>query len=179
MNDEPKWFHVIICTYGSWLPGDPRGFRTRNHREHVEGDYKNPPPAGVYDARLARTRKLLKQPPVVFPPEWRPIIGAALRERLEQEGATVISLSVGGQHAHIQAKMPPVLVDHWVGLAKRHVTFTLHERGWSGLVWAKGNNVKPIKDRTHQGNVFGYIGDHIREGAWVWTFRDLQEKARG
>jgi hypothetical protein len=30
-------------TYGTWLPGDPKGFRTRHHREHIEGDYKKPP----------------------------------------------------------------------------------------------------------------------------------------
>jgi hypothetical protein len=44
--DDPSfaWFHAIITTYGAWLDGDARGFRTRHHREHVEGDYKNPPP---------------------------------------------------------------------------------------------------------------------------------------
>jgi hypothetical protein len=34
-----RWYHVIISTYGGWLHGDPRGFRTRHHRAHVEGDY--------------------------------------------------------------------------------------------------------------------------------------------
>ena len=43
---EPRWFHVTAHTYGAWLAGDARGFRTRHHREHVEGDYKHPPPAG-------------------------------------------------------------------------------------------------------------------------------------
>lgn len=37
------WYHIMCHTYGTWLPGDPRGFRTRHHREHVEGDYKSPP----------------------------------------------------------------------------------------------------------------------------------------
>ena len=44
-----RWFHVILGTYGSWLPGDPRGFRTRHHRDHVDGDYKSPPPPGIYE----------------------------------------------------------------------------------------------------------------------------------
>lgn len=30
------WFHCIATTYGAWLYGDSRGFRTRHHREHVE-----------------------------------------------------------------------------------------------------------------------------------------------
>ena len=32
------WYHVTGGTYGSWLPGDPRGWRARGRREHVDGD---------------------------------------------------------------------------------------------------------------------------------------------
>jgi hypothetical protein len=41
------WYHVVVHVYGSWLRGDPRGWRARHHREHVDGDYKNPPPGVV------------------------------------------------------------------------------------------------------------------------------------
>src|SRR2546425_7588419 len=58
------WFHVTTHTYGTWLPGDPRGFRTRHHREHVEGDYKNPPPKGAYDKLWQRSKDLMKRHPV-------------------------------------------------------------------------------------------------------------------
>ena len=61
MDDSRKWFHCTTHTYGAWLYGDPRGFRTRHHREHVEGDYKNPPPKGKYDRQYQRSKKLLKQ----------------------------------------------------------------------------------------------------------------------
>jgi hypothetical protein len=177
MEPSPRWFHVIVSTYGSWLPGDPRGFRTRHHREHVEGDYKNPPTPGIYDDRHARSRHLLKQPPVVFPAAVRPVVGVALHERLVQEGAEVICLSVGGQHAHVQARMPPAATDHWVGLAKRHVTFVLRDRGWEGRVWGKRGKVTPIRDRPHQENVFHYIRRHAWEGAWVWCIWDGEPKA--
>ena len=64
MADDRTWFHVTTHTYGAWLYGDPRGFRTRHHREHVEGDYKNPPPPGTYAAKYERSKRLLKQDPV-------------------------------------------------------------------------------------------------------------------
>ena len=57
-------YHLIWGTYGSWLPGDPRGFRTRRHREHVEGDYKHPPPPGLYEGLHAYATDSLKKPPV-------------------------------------------------------------------------------------------------------------------
>ena len=50
-DDNRVWYHVVLSTYGSWLYGDKRGFRTRHHREHVDGDYKNPPSLGKYGSQ--------------------------------------------------------------------------------------------------------------------------------
>jgi hypothetical protein len=49
MTPDGAWYHIMLTTSGDWLYGDARGFRTRHHREHVEGDYKNPPPPGIYE----------------------------------------------------------------------------------------------------------------------------------
>ncbi len=171
-QDDRRWFHVTAHTYGAWLYGDPRGFRTRHHREHVEGDYKNPPPKGAYDDLAERSRRSMKQPAVVLGPEWRAVVGEGFRDRLEQEGAMVLCVAVGGQHVHALAKMPPACARNWVGLAKRHVTFVMHDREWEGLVWAKRSKETPVKDQKHQQNVFKYILRHAEEGAWVWSFRD-------
>jgi len=57
-----RWLHCILGTYGSWLPGEPRGFRTRHHREHVEGNYRNPPPPGLYEHRHEHARELMRHP---------------------------------------------------------------------------------------------------------------------
>ena len=173
MDDiEPRWFHCTTHTYGAWLYGDGRGFRTRHHREHVEGDYKNPPPPGMYDEELARSKRLLKQPPVVLAPDWRPIFGAALRNKLLTLGAQVLCVSMGSTHAHILAKMPPGPVPReWVGRAKKHSNFIGKEHGWTGKLWAVRGKVIPITDRGHQLNAFHYILAHVRERAWVWDFR--------
>ena len=72
---EGFWVHFVETVYGAWLYGDARGFRTRHHREHVEGDYKAPPPAEKYNDRRQRSAASLKQPPVVLEPAWRPIVG--------------------------------------------------------------------------------------------------------
>ena len=168
MEQELQWFHLIVSTYGSWLHGDARGFRTRHHREHVEGDYKNPPPSGMYAGRERRSRESLKQPPAVFAPEQRPLVGAALRDKLQQLGAFVLCFSVSGQHAHVLAKLPAVLARDWLGKAKRHAWFELRDHcGWIGQMWGKRGNEMRVRDRAHQLNVYGYIIDHASEGAWV------------
>src|SRR6516165_1014161 len=115
---EPRWFHLTTHTYGAWLYGDARGFRTRHHREEVEGDYKNPPPPGMYEHKLERSRQLLKQEPVTLSVQWRRVFGAALRDKLQMLGAQLLCVSMSSTHAHVLAKMPPGAVPRdWLGRA--------------------------------------------------------------
>src|SRR5262245_35779793 len=101
MEQPFLWYHHVLTTYGAWLYGDERGFRTRHHREHIEGDYKNPPPPGMYAHLLERSQQYLKQEPVVLLSELRSVVGNALRERLTGLGSLVICMAVAGQHAHL------------------------------------------------------------------------------
>ena len=169
-----RWYHTVMHTYGAWLRGDSRGFRTRHHREHVEGDYKNPPPTGRYEDLERRSRELLKQPPVILSPEWRAIIGAAVKERLQGLGARLIVISMGGQHCHFLAQMPPEQARPWAGIAKKHAWFVARERGWADKLWAKRGKATPIENYNHQVNTFYYILRHLAQSAWVWSYRDEQ-----
>ena len=166
------WFHFIETTYGSWLYGDARGFRTRHHREHVEGDYKNPPPPDKYAFERQRSIVSLKQPPVILATEWRPIIGGAVRDRLQQVGAFVLCLAQAGQHLHLLAKLPIGIKPRiWMGLGKKHSAFEAKARGWKGKLWGKRGNELKVRDRAHQLNVYHYILDHAKENAWVWCWQ--------
>lgn len=177
LRNDPCWFHVTTHTYGAWLYGDARGFRTRHHREHVEGDYKNPPPPGKYAEQERRSRAALKQPPVVLPLEWRKTLGEALRDRLLELGAVLLGVSVSGQHVHYLAKIPYLFPRKWTGFAKKHAWHVANDRGWEGELWAKRSKATPVKDRAHQLNVLTYILRHADEGAWVWDFRTKEPPA--
>ena len=98
------WYHVTVSTYGAWLPGDPRGFRTRHHREHVDGDYKNPPPPGKYDTLHRAATKSMKRQPIVLPAEIRATVMETLRDALQHYGVTVAIIAVAGKHAHVLAQ---------------------------------------------------------------------------
>jgi hypothetical protein len=169
---EGFWIHFVETVYGAWLYGDARGFRTRHHREHVEGDYKNPPPAGKYEPLRRRSRDSLKQPPVVLPAAWRPVVAEAVRERLQDLGAFVLCLAQGGQHLHLLAKLPTGFDPRiGMGLAKKHAAFEAKAQGWQGKLWAKRGKEVCVRDRAHQRNVYRYILDHAQEGAWVWAWK--------
>ena len=166
-----QWYHIIATAYGAWVYGDPRGFRTRHHREHVEGDYKNPPPQGLYENKYLRSRRLMKQEEVHFPIALRSIIGKALRERLQREQVFVLCLAVAEQHAHLLVKVPLEADPRWLmGLAKKHSSFELKEQGWKGKVWGKRGKELKVRDRSHQRNVYRYVLNHESQEAYVWKW---------
>ncbi len=166
------WYHVTSSTYGTWLPGDPRGWRSKGHKKHVDGDYRNPPPAGADPGLLEYCRGNLKDPPVRLTPPQRRAAGEAIVQRLLELGTEPIVMSVDGIHLHVLLRPPDTKVRQWVGRAKKHAHFVLHRRWGMPKVWQRGTGVRPIQDRRHQLNVFEYIRAHERAGAWVWTFRE-------
>jgi hypothetical protein len=167
------WYHFVETVYGAWIYGDERGFRTRHHREHVDGDYKRPPATNAHQSKRESNFNKLKQPPVVVDVKWRPIIATAIRERLFEHGAFVLCLSQSGQHLHVLAKLPHELdARHVIGLAKKHSTFIVKAKGWEGKLWGRRGKELRVRDREHQKNAYRYILDHMHEGAWVWDWRN-------
>ena len=186
------WYHLMANTYGMWLPGDPRGFRTRDHREHVEGDYRNPPPKDEYDQRWRQSRQSMKQKPVHLCPQARvPAVECIRHALVEVHGIEVLTVAINEVHLHLLARFPRDLAGrpiesgsrtsavgdpprHYLGIAKQWAAKTLYARGLveSAKVWARKGKIKPIADREHQVHVFHYILDHIDQGAAVWSFRD-------
>ena len=167
-----SWYHIILNTRGSWLPGDPRGFRSRAHRIHSSGDYKNPPPTGEH-AVLHNYAKLASKPPVTLPADLRALVGDAILRKSNQQGFEVIAICVGSNHVHVLAELPNSrnIVKETVGLWKQSASHRVRAH-IPGKVWASGCDPILIKYKSHHRRVFGYILKHREEGAWVWSFRD-------
>ena len=163
------WYHCTGTTYGKWLPGSDWGFRTRHHRRHIEGDYKNPPPPGMYAEDLARSKRLMKREAVCLVVAARRLACDAMFASLCEDGIEVIAVAVNGVHFHLLARFPDRDPRYWIGRAKGRAARALAATGLAaaGGVWAKRCKCKPIADRAHQMTVVGYIRDHVREGAAV------------
>ncbi len=166
------WYHCNGNTYGTWLPGDPRGFRERHPRRNVMGDYKNPPPPGAYENRLDLSRRLMRKEPVYLSQEQRQVTAHAIVDKLRADSVEVLALAVDNHHYHLLARFGDRRPKHWIGRAKMHSSMILRGHGLLGTVWARGCRTLPVRDRSHQLNVFHYILAHARHGAAVWTFRD-------
>ncbi|MBI1368531.1 MAG: hypothetical protein GC162_07730 [Planctomycetes bacterium] len=188
------WFHLMANTFGTWPPGDERGFRTRDHREHIEGDYKNPPPPGRYDGLLDHTQKHMTRPPVHLSPAARRAAALAVRlAMVDIHHLQVLALAISAEHLHVLVRLPATLrqkptlskrgtrtsslddpARHYLGIAKKESAKSLAAARLAapGGIWARRGKVKPIADRAHQLRVYQYILNHAQQGAAVWSFRD-------
>ena len=184
-----NWYHCTAWAYGRWLRGDPRGWRERDHRLHVAGDYKHPPERTPYaDALYRRSKALMRNPPVTFAAGDRPTMGKLALESLAIQKIAVAALSVGGEHLHLLIQCPKKNPKVVVGKVKNHIWMHLINGGPMlkprnpenppAPLWAVESHPKPVKDKAHGTNVVAYILDHEEEGAWVWAFRDARKDRR-
>ena len=158
-----------------WLPGDKRGWRSRHHKVHVDGDYKNPPPPGVDDGLREHAERVMGQSAVILDTRQRRIAGEALVEMLLKQDVELLALSLDAIHYHLLARFGGRSARQIVGRAKKHATFVLRDGGHEGPAWGKRSRVLPIQDRDHQVNVFNYIVRHTDKGAWTWRFKPTDD----
>ncbi|MBL7132649.1 MAG: hypothetical protein ISS78_00995 [Phycisphaerae bacterium] len=171
MSGWNGWYHITSGTYGTWLRGDARGWRSRHHRRHVEGDYKHPPPGERDRALRRRSQRLLKGPPVKLTKPMRKEAGRAVVEMLLFQEVELLCLSLDAVHLHLLGRFGKEPARPKVGRAKKHAYHLLQKLGHRGSVWAKRCRVEPITDREHQVNTYQYILDHAEKGAWTWSFK--------
>jgi hypothetical protein len=113
------WYHIMTHTYGTWLPGDPKGFRTRHHREHIEGDYRNPPPAGRDVRRFEKAKSLMKRDAVYLDVAQRQRAVDEILRSFQKRVIEVKALCVDDVHLHALARVQDHNPRHHMGVAKR------------------------------------------------------------
>jgi REP element-mobilizing transposase RayT len=161
------WRHVICNTLCSWLPGDPRGFRNRQHRIHSSGDYKTPPPtgehAGLYNHNANRSGERVDIADIL-----RRRIAETFAENLQTQGFTVSIASVSQTHLHALVRLPldRRQTKRIVGDAKRVASRSVKSE-MPGRVWSEGGTYKPVRNVGHYNAAYEYIRTRQEEGAYV------------
>jgi hypothetical protein len=163
------WWHVILSMHGTWLPGDPRGFRSRDHRIHSSGDYKHRPPvgehAGLHAYHSANADK------VVLAAEDREIVGLEIWSRLQKRGHRVRVIAVSFTHAHFLAELP---IDEEeakaeVGEVKRCVSLKVRSR-YPDKLWARLGDFNRVETRDYWNNAYNYILNQA--DSWIHCIQD-------
>ena len=191
-NAWHNFYHCVGGTYGTWLCGDPRGFRSYQHRTHVDGDYKNLPPEGVYAPIFEYSLNQLKYPPVKLTVIQRQILCHAMIQRMLDDECEPIALAIEINHFHLLARFVPMQMNqrnqhsdaiihdgrdpaprHYLGRARQAGSYALGQLKLKpqSPVWGLRPGCKPIRSRDHQLKVARYIKKHVENGAAVWHIK--------
>jgi len=166
---EMQWWHCIISTHNSWLPGDRRGFRTRRHKIHSSGDYKSPPPEAEH-AGLRHYHEQHSGDAAVVPADCKATVGWAIIGKLRKKSLRVLAIAVAGTHSHMLAELPidAKAARFIVGECKTVSSHAVRNE-IPGQVWARGGKFIRIDNVEHQRNTYHYILNQA--DAWIWKFR--------
>lgn len=162
----------MISTRSSWLPGSERGWRSRNHKRHSSGDYKNPPPKSEH-AGLREWVQQRAAPVVDIPWALRARLGTELIRQFLTRGYRVLCCSISKRHAHLLSELPidPSRAKRIVGLCKGASSHAI-KAVLPGSIWAEGGKYDRITDPQHHANTFDYILYAQGASAFTWSFKD-------
>jgi len=168
------WRLVTINTRNSWLHGDRRGFRSRGHRVHSSGDYRDPPPAGEH-AGLRAYHRARAASPTRIPHDLKPVVGQALIADLVERGYRVLAVSVCSDHAHLVVELPdaPRQIRAVIGEAKRASSRAVKHQ-MPGSIWSAGCDPRPKTRRWALAGAIRYVRDRQGQGSWTWSFWDVE-----
>ena len=172
-----KWWLVTWVTYGSWLPGDPRGFKTWRARRYI------PPPSGEshygeptynpteYAAEHRMAIAKCKCPVSLSTLERRAALGA-IAEDIDDSPLVPSILAMGAEHVHLLAKFGSLRIRPTVGRLKSAATQQLHAHGFDApQPWAKGCHMESMPNEDAFLQAFEYIRGHENDGAVIRIWR--------
>jgi REP element-mobilizing transposase RayT len=123
----PLAYFITFHTYGTWLPGDPRGSVDAQHR--VVGT----PCVGPSEGRQAASAQRLAHPPIELCPEERTIVLRTTQEVCRYRGWVLHAANVRVNHIHavIRAEPAPerVMNDLKAWATRRVIEAGLRARG--------------------------------------------------
>ena len=166
-----SWQHLVLNTRCSWLHGDPRGFRSRGHRMHSSGDYKNPPPRGEHVA-LWQYHQARSAKAVEFEVAVRIRIVCEFVTKMLAMSFRIIACSCGREHLHALAEAPSNYGElrRVIGKCKLRASHAVRDE-LPGGIWAAGFAPEKIRDLGHLRNAYNYIRTKQEPGTVVWSHR--------
>jgi REP element-mobilizing transposase RayT len=160
-------------TYGTWLPGDPRGFRNRHHRIHSSGDYKHPPPEGEHEGLHRYAKRVSKDEAVLATPELRKEVCDALLETIRSFEWRAMALTVCRVHVHLVIELPTdeEAFDKAMTDLKTRSSARVRNKPAQRL-WARKWKPVLIEDEQHREDEIVYVRDKQGRFNCAWTHRD-------
>ncbi|MBI1918181.1 MAG: transposase [Planctomycetes bacterium] len=150
---EPLAYLITWTTYGTWLPGDERGW--------VEEDTPGIQEAARRRAGAARGR--MKEPPVTLDPEQRVVVEATVRAHCDVRHWPLHAVNARTNHIHVVVTAPETdpetVMDQFKAWCSRRLNECDAARGvprrqrW----WTHHGSTKWINDEDYFHNAICYV----------------------
>jgi REP element-mobilizing transposase RayT len=146
MND-PLAFFLTWTTYGTWLPGDERGWVDANQPGIQASDPE----------RQADANKLLQSAEVVLTPAQRELVMATIRAHCQVRGWVLHAVNARTNHVHVVVSgdcKPDVMMDQFKAWCSRRLN---EQYGKRPRWWTKHGSTKWIFDDDYLYNATNYV----------------------
>jgi hypothetical protein len=171
-----RWWLISWTTYGTWVPGDERGYRTWRRRQYVappqryarqgEQGYRAADQADVHS--LARA---IADEPVYLANEQIEIALTTMIAEIAQIPVMPAILSLGEAHAHWLCYFGPLEIRPTVNRVKAASTRELNAAGFSGKKpWTKGRNMRSKSTRREYDTAYKYVLGHRDQNCSVYEW---------
>ena len=151
---HPEDYLLTFHTYGTWLPGDARGW-------HRRGDGETPrPPAPKLEAWC---RRRMVAPALFFTRHQRAIVAASFCTTCAHRGYRVHTVTVQPAHVHVVVTAAAA-ADDLVAYLKRWATRALRDDGLPAdqPVWADHGSTRYLYAPERRVGAARYVDDHHR-----------------
>jgi hypothetical protein len=171
-----NWWLISWTTYGTWLPGDKRGFCTWRGESYIPppkryakpGDetYRANEHTKVHELALA-----ISGEPVYLTQAQMRLALPAIVEEIAQIPIVPAILSIGEWHIHWLCYFGPISIRAVVSRIKAAATRELNAHSFQGKKpWAKGCNMRSKSNRRECRNAYRYVLRHEEQGCLVYRW---------
>jgi REP element-mobilizing transposase RayT len=144
-------YMVTWTTYGSWLPGDERGY--------VKNGKTMPGDGRILKASRVRQRSAT----VNLNSRQKATVREAILEETGKIGQTIEALTVCTNHVHLVACPCRESIEAIVSRYKNVALFALRKQGQSGRLWTRGFDKRFCFDQKSLQDRIEYVKRHERE----------------
>ncbi len=141
-------YMLTWTTYGSWLPGDERGYVDRG--KILQGDGK----------LLERNRNRQKTPIVKLTAQEKKVVKQTILAEAEKIKHIIEALTVYSNHIHLLARPHKEFIEKLASRYKSITTRALWQNGREGRLWTKGYDIRFCFSEEEFAARFKYIENH-------------------
>ena len=160
---ETLGYHVVKTTFGTWLPGDVRGYWSEAwsaergfhdaHRFHDEVD----------PVREEQARGRMKHPATTLTKEMGDVVAASIGQCIAKSGGglKVMAAAIEPTHMHLLIPYSGRDIEITAKWLADQTTKAIHRQtSHQGPVWSKNNWIRHIFASEYWENALRYIDDH-------------------